>query len=275
MERVRAWAFTLNNYNEDDEKRMNSVECEYIIYGKEIGKEGTPHFQGYIKFKHAKTLKSVKKILGDRAHLEVARGSPQQNYEYCSKQGNFITRGELPRCKAEGGRMEQDRWEAARMAALEGRYEDIPADIYIRYQSSLKRIRMEDQPKPKDLKTMEYYGLWLWGKPRVGKSHYVRTTFPEAYNKGKNKWWDKYTGQKHVVIDEMQPEHNWMADALKEWADKWTFTGEIKGGRIEARPELIIITSNYRIDQIFTRKEDYEAIKARFEEREFTIDQRL
>lgn len=61
MTRSRAWCFTLNNYTDDCINHLDGVQCRYLLYGKEIGEQGTPHLQGYIVFKSARTLASVRK----------------------------------------------------------------------------------------------------------------------------------------------------------------------------------------------------------------------
>ena len=70
MSRARAWCFTINNYTIEEINACDEIECNYIIYGDEIGDTGTPHLQGYIEFENAKTLTSVRKSLGGRAHVE-------------------------------------------------------------------------------------------------------------------------------------------------------------------------------------------------------------
>lgn len=50
---------------------------------------GKRHVQAYVVFKCPQSLSAVKRLL-PTAHLEMARGSPIQNKEYCSKQETRI-----------------------------------------------------------------------------------------------------------------------------------------------------------------------------------------
>lgn len=100
---ANAWCFTLNNYSESEYEFLssefrNKSEKYFYIVGKEVGESGTPHLQGYIalkdkskKFRPLPTF-AVKREEGKNAmHFERARGNREQNYKYCSKDGNFIT----------------------------------------------------------------------------------------------------------------------------------------------------------------------------------------
>lgn len=94
MSQSRTYCFTLNNYVEDElvalRKGIQEEEqVRYAIVGKEIGEQGTPHLQGYIAFKKAWRFKRAKSLVGQRAHLEACKGSEEQNYKYCSKDGDF------------------------------------------------------------------------------------------------------------------------------------------------------------------------------------------
>ena len=54
--------FTLNNYTEYDKSFLNDLECNYIVYGEEIGEQGTPHLQGFVTFKNSCRLASLKSL---------------------------------------------------------------------------------------------------------------------------------------------------------------------------------------------------------------------
>ena len=80
--RSRRWCFTLNNYTDDETKsileQVKDTDTKYIL-GFEVGDQGTPHIQGYMEFKNARSFASMKKMI-PRAHLEKAKGNTKQNY---------------------------------------------------------------------------------------------------------------------------------------------------------------------------------------------------
>lgn len=93
----KGWCFTINN---DTFKDLQSVVdlyeiYDYVIFGFEIGKKGTNHIQGYCFTRVPQRLTALSKLL-PRAHITKANGTPQQNYDYCTKEGQFYEFGELP-----------------------------------------------------------------------------------------------------------------------------------------------------------------------------------
>lgn len=86
--RVRAWCFTLNNWTVDEFEYLKTVLTEgpdKLVIGREVGESGTPHLQGYVRFVNKQTLSGLKK-LNARAHWEPAKGTPEQNLKYCTKE---------------------------------------------------------------------------------------------------------------------------------------------------------------------------------------------
>ena len=83
-EKSRRWCFTVNNYTPDDERLMQTLPCKYMVYGKEIGENGTHHMQGFTIFNSTKTLVAVKKI-HPTCHWEITKKSSETASNYCKK----------------------------------------------------------------------------------------------------------------------------------------------------------------------------------------------
>lgn len=93
--RFRNWCFTHNNYPSDHEAIYKVINCKYLIAGREIcPKTGTPHLQGTIMFKDAKTFSAVKKALPLGVHIEPCR-SLDHSINYCQKEKDFFFTGSL------------------------------------------------------------------------------------------------------------------------------------------------------------------------------------
>ena len=112
MAKRRAWCFTLNNYTEGEVESLKSLPSSYMLFGYETcPTTGTPHLQGYVYFKHARTFQGVQKDI-PRAHLEMAEGDVNVNFAYCTKTGGeFYERGIKPLTQAEKGVCEKRRWQ--------------------------------------------------------------------------------------------------------------------------------------------------------------------
>jgi len=89
LPKAKRWCFTLNNPTADDDKCEDwDPLTKYMIVGQEVGEEGTPHWQGYVEFLKEKRLTALKALI-PRAHWEKCKGTPWQNFQYCSKDGQF------------------------------------------------------------------------------------------------------------------------------------------------------------------------------------------
>lgn len=261
--RSKRWCYTLNNYDPDDLLELQLFPCVYSICGKETAPvTGTPHLQGYMVFKSEKGLKQMKKI-NDEAHWEIARGTTEQNFDYCSKQGDYHEYGTKPLSQKEKGDCNVERWELALQACMDNRWADVPADIGIRYEKGL--ISFAKKRKVINLDDTEEKMDWYYGKSGTGKSRKAREDNKGAYYlKMCNKWWDDYNGEEVVIIEDFDKEHKCLAHHLKIWADRYPFPAEYKGGKMDIRPKKIIVTSNYHPSDIWEDERDLEPLMRRF-----------
>lgn len=235
---------------------------DYVCVGKETGESGTPHLQGYVVTKKKIRLTGLSKLL-PRAYCAVSRGTPQQASDYCKKDGDFIEYGVLPKSPAVlGGDATKAKYELALQKAKEGLLDEIPADMLLKFYNSIKTIAKDYAQRPPDADSTT--GIWIYGDSGCGKSRYARTAYPDFYLKGIHKWWDSYQGQESVIIEDVDPSHSFIAYHLKIWADRYSFQGECKGSAIMLRPQHIVVTSQYSIDQVWMDQETRDALHRRF-----------
>lgn len=246
----RNYCFTLNNPEEGVEEYIQSIECRYMVYGREVGESGTPHLQGLICFDNQRSFGGVLSLfLPYHPHVEKIRGTVDQNDAYCKKDGDIWCKGDKPLSAKEKGKMEKERWTVALTAAKEGRLDDIDDDIRFKHYNTCKNIMKDHLVMPADVDGKT--GLWIYGLSGCGKSRYARYTYPGAYLKMANKWWDGYQAQEFVIIEDLDPRHNMLGHHLKLWTDRYSFLAETKGSAFAIRPKKIIITSQYPISQVF------------------------
>lgn len=91
---AKKWCFTLNNWTEDQYSSIVPIireKCDKWIIGKEVGESGTPHLQGFLKFKTKVRPLSVFDF--SNIHWEKCKGSDEANFKYCSKDGDYDMEG--------------------------------------------------------------------------------------------------------------------------------------------------------------------------------------
>jgi len=268
--KYRAWCFTLNNYNAKDEEHIQTTLktlSRYLIYGREVGADGTPHLQGYVYFHNQRQRKAVGRLL-PRAHLEPTKGSPTQNKAYCSKEGDFFEYGEIPMesniAREKGGAATKARYAAAIQHAESGKLDIVKRDDPKLYLLHGPRLESLFAPNTVPLDGELLHEWWV-GPSGSGKSRLLWELYPDHFPKKLNKWWDRYRYEEVVAIEEWSPKNDCTASSLKVWADRYPFPGEIKGGTLQRlRPKKIIVLSNYTPQQCFLNSEDLDPILRRF-----------
>lgn len=269
--KYRAWTFTLNNYNDVDEHHIQTKVkdlCRYIVYGREIGPDnGVPHLQGYLYFRDARQRKAVARLL-PKAWLQASRGDAWENRAYSTKDGNVFEFGEPPMEKSvaqrKGGAGNAARFAKAIEHAEAGNIDAVKREdpqLFL-----LHGVRLESLHAPNTMPLDgELLHEWWVGPSGAGKSRLLWELYPNHFAKQRNKWWDGYKKEDVVAIEEWTPKNDITAGALKDWADRYPFSGEVKGGVLrKLRPRKVIVLSNYTPQQCFLNQEDLGPILRKF-----------
>lgn len=265
----RAYCFTLNNYENKDIIHLSNQEklkYTYIIFGKEIGTSGTPHLQGYIRFKSQKTFLSLKESMGDRYHLEPAR-TTKEAILYCKKEGDYTEIGEPP---------QQGKRKICEIVLEDIQNKKSIRDIVKENPSQLYRIK--DLQRAQELffekRTERPHVIWCYGPTGCGKSYFARNYKPELsrYKKapGTGQWFDGYRQQDIAILDEFRA-IDMPYNVLLSLLDEGEHRVQIKGSSLEFNSPIIIITTPYHPDIIYHNEEDNTQLIRRISEiKEFT-----
>lgn len=139
-----SWCFTLNNYTEQELQMLKILKCKYIIFGHEIGEETeTPHLQGFVQFESNYRFASLKKLnkrISWKRRADVSTEEFAANY--CCKGREIFEKGEFMN-QEQKGQAGKRTYDEAFKAAQEGRFDDIPSSMRIRYYNTYKQIRSD------------------------------------------------------------------------------------------------------------------------------------
>lgn len=277
--RGRRWVFTWNNPPPDWKakliqfKSIKALQIKFLICELEHGEErNTEHVQGYIRSSARLYYRTLRTKIP--AWWDLAVGDENDNISYCTKEGSDILRLGVPDTK--GGkklvstneRIKNLRSDVISMSWAE--FEDKHPMESTYQQSIWLKYRYEHTQNDKiwdgELKSKNY---WVWGAPGTGKSAWAWSQQGKIYVKLQNKWWDGFHLDTYtiVLIEDWGSDKGMLAPNLKQWADRYKFIAEVKGGTIWINPGQyrLIITSNYSIEQCF-QLDDARALQRRFTE---------
>ena len=161
-------------------------------------------------------------------------------------------------------------WKEVWDKAAAGDLMSIPDNIRVTHYTKLKAIAKDfvkvsgSEPFTK--------GHWWYGPSGSGKSSTARAEYPDLFQKLCNKWWDGYQGQETVLIEDVDPKNaEHLGYHLKLWGDHYHCPGETKGGMVALTHKRLIITSQYKPEEIWTDQQTLEAIHRRYSLRGFGV----
>lgn len=246
------WAVTLFELDFEWEE-LDKEQFQYVLACQEEGEEKKHrHWQAYVQFKKKTRFTAVKKVF-PKAHIEVCKGTPDENIKYCkkdlekkrdwfdketmmyeygtpTKQGGRSDLTEIKKLIDDGGSM---------LSVAESHF-----GSFVRYNRGFEKYsflkKMDEAKKFRQVEVIVY-----WGETGTGKT---RKAFAEPDNflmhaseLGKN-WWDGYNYEKTLIIDEYDSQVS--VTTMLKLLDGYPVRLQTKGGHTWAGWTKVIITNN-------------------------------
>lgn len=125
---------------------------------------------------------------------------------------------------------------------------------YDRIDNAIKRFKLDSTSAYEADGTR---GLWIQGPPGTGKSRKAREISMDKYGEvpftlEQSKWFDGYNNEQVIVIEDLDKytAHE-LGHKIKLWADRYPVKAEVKGGTIPLNHRMLIVTSNFTIEEAF------------------------
>lgn len=238
---------------------MRKLKPNYLVACKETAPStGHVHFHVYVQFPNCRRL-SLKKLEG--AHLEICRGSPEQNEAYVKKDGEIIAEeGELRRCS---------KWSIKGFKEMsKEEREDLPPQMY-------NIVQKMNDAENKKMKGTDYYKgkinvYWYWGESGSGKTrHAVQEIGEREFNEVKydGNFWHGVTEDTDIALYDDWRDGHMKPTELINFIDYNRHVMNVKGGSIRNNYKEIYITTLQDPEKIYanvpeeTRKQWLRRIK--------------
>jgi len=242
---AKNWCFTWNSPTAERsaqqlvEEIQKAFDCTYVVAGLETAPTtGQRHLQGFLVLASKKRLTALKRVkCMNGAHWEVARGSPQQNRVYCTKESDWFETGELPVEK--GKRV--DISAIREMVDAGANFKEVLKATTSYQSAKMAQLLIEhrDPPRREGPPTV----IWCHGETGSGKSRWAHHGHEGAYLAPGTKWFNGYCGQEVAIFDDFRA-GDMPFNLLLRLLDRYPLQVETKGGFAHWYPKKIILTTS-------------------------------
>jgi len=218
----------------------------YFVCGRETGKEGRKHFQGYMEFEKKKTGSVIDKVFRKRfplpisCHYEAAMGSAAQNLEYCSKEDKEAYVYGEPRA-GQGARNDlQSIFQDIKNGKTQREIAEENPAAFCQYGRAFEAYRgMVDEKR-----SWVTQLIFLWGPTGTGKTLHSQELNPVTVNWVSNQFLNGFhAGDKTLLFDDFDyKKMDWQT--FLTMTDRYAMSINVKGGSVNFAPKTIIFTSN-------------------------------
>lgn len=219
----------------------------YYVYQREEGASGTPHLQGYFELARPQEMRWLKARGFKQAHLEIAKGTADQNKAYCTKEPRLSEPVEWGVPGGQGKR--NDLAPALELCKEQGAAavaEKYP-EQYVKYTRGMQALEFESRGKKRKAAGFIAPSIIVyWGQTGAGKTRRAYEEYPDLFrcvsHTGGTLWMDGYRGEEVVLFDDFQGGIQFRL--LLQIMDGYPLHLQIKGGHVIWQATTIIFTSN-------------------------------
>ena len=261
---------------------------KYLIFQLEKAPTtGKPHYQLYVEFITRQRLCTLQKAFG-QCYWESRRGTAQDAINYCSKTETRIqepyiygtptlavqplplaSNANEPRKKVSALQIVCDKLSKGNYSMQE-LIKEHPS-VFIRNHSGIAKYIAATAPK----RTWKPEVIVLYGLPECGKSRTAKELSLQYFEDSEiykyslldtsgKEWWENYTGQPCVIIEEMEG-CKLKFERLLELIDRYDVMVPCKGGSYQFLGRLIIFTSNLPPSSWYSAMKLWPALKRRID----------
>lgn len=257
----KQWAFTAFKHIDyafyDNLYEENKELIKYLIVALEKCPDtGKLHMQSYIHLTVEKRGNQIQELMDDPTlHIEAIRKDEQTNINYCKKAGDYKEYGSK---HSNRGKRNDITISLQKNKNLTEFIKNEPT-LYIKYRSGVEGYYRQVVGVNYEVNDDKPLVIWLYGDTGTGKSRvireYLRDKVSEGYRVwrrplGKSSWFDGYAGQDIVFLDELRYITYEFNDLL-QMLDYDCPQVPIKGGFVDFRPKVILITSNQHPKDVY------------------------
>ena len=246
--KARAFQLTINEIDRagDVLNYLRGLQNNYLIACREKAPStGHEHIHVYVQFPTPHAL-SLKKVEG--AHIEVCRGSPEQNIAYIKKEGDIIAEEGSPRlCFVPS------------IKDAKAMDPDMLQGLNLNFYNVVQKIQVE---RKKAISPADYYKkvevYWIWGESGAGKTRYAVNDMLkkgiEKFNEVKmvGEFWHGVQEDCEVALYDDWRDNHMKPTELINFIDYNKHIMNIKGGSVRNNYKTIYITSLQSPEKIYT-----------------------
>jgi len=221
---AKNWCFTLKAEGNEAKEVIDSLAelTNFYVLQKERAASGYEHYQGYLQLPRKSRISYLRRLLWcEGVNYEIARGSPDDNIKYCTKDDTRIdgpwTGGEPMR---KGKRSDlDDVKEMVKEGCTEKEIADKHFSSWCRYRNSFKEYEKLITPPTQPMYVMTDFNappipldqgvVHLWGPTGTGKTQYAMAHFKSPLMVRHMDQLTQFDPKKHdgIVFDDMTFNH--------------------------------------------------------------------